>query len=85
MKPLHWTKADAKGAEKMGFRIGTDMFYGEAFCWIKLDGARFKSDDEAIQFVFETSDSCYGGPACADVKTCRKAVLLCMGAKRGDL
>jgi hypothetical protein len=99
MKKLIWTKADAGRAANMGwclapiidkhtFQVGS---YRIACCieiWrvdVCLQKSPFKSDDDAIKFVFEVADSCYGGPACPKVKTCRKAVLLCMGAKRGEV
>jgi hypothetical protein len=49
MKTPKWTKADARRAEKMGWRLFTDAW--RETIWIERHGDRFKSNDEAIEQV----------------------------------
>ena len=82
MKTLHWTTADAKRAEKMGWRI--DWCHSCISREIKVaETSPFNSDDEAIEWVMSEADTGYlGGNVCQEVKTCRKAIALCCGAKK---
>ena len=93
MKTLTWTAADAKRAEKMGWRLDTGLIvnktgghYINNYTLHAIYNGPFNSDDEAIEFVYREADSGYdGGNVCEEMKTCRKAILLCCGAKKGNL
>lgn len=81
MKTPKWTRADAKRAEKMGWklRLGLEEPY------IQRHGDRFKSDDEAINAVINQVmvASARLGAWVEDVEldaktnTCIKALFLC--------
>ena len=77
MKTQKWTKADAKRAAKMGWRMDYVIFMNGLFerRFIVAEGDRFKSDDEAIDWVVRNYRH---GPACNDnTRTCFKALFLC--------
>jgi hypothetical protein len=87
---VKWTKADALRAEKMGFCLTEHadaivkgwMHYRVSNC---VEGGMFPHDREAAEWVLEQCarhpiprDDCF-----EDVKTCRKAVLICcLGGER---
>lgn len=77
MKTPIWNKADAKRASKMGWRLQQVAPHYPAR--IALWGERFKSDDEAIEWVIEVVESLPLELFENDqlYKTCRKALFLC--------
>ncbi len=95
MKTPKWTKADSKRAEKMGWQL-KEVRYECANCGpyntasierlspygTSKHKGRFKSDDEAIEWVVAMVISGYFGSGeiafkAKALKTCRKALLLC--------
>jgi len=72
-----WTKADAKRAEKMGWLLWPTGTTGQ-ICASRPGGV-FKADDEAARWVVD--DARWNG-VLADMKTCRKAVIICCGGAR---
>lgn len=70
MKTPKWSKADAKRAAKMGWEL--DTIANPIIC--KL-GDRFKSNDEAIDWVV---DRISWDTRSLNHKTCRTAVRLCL-------
>lgn len=86
MKTPVWTKSDAKRSEKMGWKLGYQEAWcasrgintGDKFHRILRHGDRFKSDDEAIEWVVDSvSRGCMGSCGIAEWDTCRKALFLC--------
>jgi hypothetical protein len=77
MKTPKWTRADAKRAEKMGWVLN-DATLGMVH--ISKHGDRFKSDDEAIEFVMRgyQESLCSKPLSIAEWDVCRKAIRLCM-------
>lgn len=71
-KLIKWTVADAKRAEKMGWRL---TIYS-----IVRHGDRFKSDAKAVEWVVGNIQ--FFGIGSLDQNTCLKAVMLCCGGGR---
>lgn len=80
-----WNKADSVGAARMGWRlVRTPGFQcGPDLARIERHGDRFKSDDEAIEWVMHcfatASDWTVSDRSAWDEnqQTCRKALFLC--------
>jgi len=91
VKQLKWTTADAKRAKAMGWFLVLNWPTRPE--WDKriraIENGPFKSDDEAVSAVMGAYGSIVFTLAGGDKKeilnayTCRKAIALCCGAKKG--
>jgi putative component of membrane protein insertase Oxa1/YidC/SpoIIIJ protein YidD len=72
MKPIKWTKSDAKRAAKMGWMLSASG----AKIVRAYRNSPFKTDREAREFVCSCSRY---APTYLESSTCRKALLLCAG------
>ena len=81
MKPIKWTKADAKRAEKMGFelRVPGAFNHPSDYRIFSTFGGPIKNNYYARQWVLRRMRFFGVEPSDQDYKTMKKAILLCMG------
>jgi hypothetical protein len=82
VKPIKWTKADAKRAEKMGWKLTspqTPCVNGEQSWRVYHIRKHTKTDCEARSMVLYRLTRYSEDRSGPEWKTCLKAILLCMG------